>query len=268
MSQDRELENYLQGNSDLSQVYADAPPVEPLEHLDAAILAQAHRAVNARPGIRPKRRWAIPLGMVASLFAIVMIGLQLPYLLKEPMLLQAPPEANVTAAMDQAEAEQVSRAAAERGKLQAVAKPKSEITRNEPAKSAMEAYAPPAAPMAAAPAPAMAAKRIELRESAELPNAGALEKEQKAADVGTGDVSDALARRVPAAAVLVAPQTAQTAPALKNDEAIKEDLPPEVWLARIKKLKQEGKQEEAMKELAAFRKRHPDFRVPAAFDTP
>lgn len=267
MSQDRELEKYLQGNSDLSQLYADAPPVEPPEHLDAAILAQAHRAVNARPGIRPKRRWAIPLGMVASLFAIVMIGLQLPYLLKEPVLLQAPTEVNVAAAMNQAATEQASRAATEHGKLQAMGKAKSEVTRNEPAKPAQEAYAPPAAPMAAAPAPAMAAKRIELRERAEILNAGVPEKEQKAADVGAGDISDSLARRVPAAA-LVAPQTAQTAPALKNDEAIKEDLPPEVWLARIKKLKQEGKQEEAMKELAAFRKRHPDFRVPAAFDTP
>ena len=117
MSQDRELDKYLQGKGDLSQLYADAPQVEPPGHLDAAILAEAHRAVNARPGIKPKRRWAIPLGMVASLFAIVMIGLQLPYLLKEPVPLQAPTEANVTAAMDQNAAEQSSRAHDDRRKL-------------------------------------------------------------------------------------------------------------------------------------------------------
>jgi hypothetical protein len=268
MSQDRELEKYLQGKADLSQLYADAPPVEPPGHLDAAILAEAHRAVNARPGIRPKRPWAVPLGMVASLFAIVMIGLQLPYLLKEPVPLQAPTEANIAAAMDQVATEQASRAPDDRRKLQAMDKAKSEIARNEPARSATEAYAPPAAPMAAAPAPAMAAKRLEMRESAEIQNTGALAQEKKAADVGAGGINDSLPLRVPAAAALVAPQQAEAERELKKDEAAKVDLLPEDWLTRIKKLKQEGKQEEAMKELAAFKKRYPDFPVPAVFNVP
>jgi hypothetical protein len=252
-------------------LYADAPPVEPPGHLDAAILAQAHRAVNARPGVKPKRRWAVPLGMVASLFAIVMIGLQLPYLLKEPVVLQAPTEASVTAVMDQMAAEQASRASDDRRKLQAMDKSKSEIVRSEPARPATEAYAQPAAPMAAAPAPApapaKAAKRLELRESAEMQNAGALAKEKETTAVGESSSNDSLSRRVPAAA-LVAPQPVQLGRALKKDEAGKIDLLPEDWLMRIKKLKQEGKQEEVMKELAAFKKRYPDFRVPASFDAP
>jgi hypothetical protein len=268
MSQDRELDKYLQGKADLSQLYADAPPVEPPEHLDAAILAQAHRAVNARPGVKPKRLWAVPLGMVASLFAIVMIGLQLPYLQKEPVPLQTPTEANVTAAMDQVASEQASRERDDRRKLQSMDKAKSEIARSEPARSTTEAYAQPAAPMAAAPAPAMAAKRIEMRESAEIQNTGALAQEKKAADVGASGINDSLVQRVPAAAAIATPQPAQAARALKKDEANKEGLLPEDWLTRIKKLKQDGKQEEAVKELAAFKKRYPDFPVPAAINVP
>jgi hypothetical protein len=270
MSQDRELDKYLQGKGDLSQLYTDAPQVEPPEHLDAAILAEAHRAVNARPGIKPKRRWAIPLGMVASLFAIVMIGLQLPYMLKEPVPLQTPTEVNVTAAMDQGAAEQSSRARDERRKLQAMDKAKSEITRNAPAKSATEAYAQPAAPMAAAPAPAMAAKRLEMRESAEIQNAGALAKEKKAADFSENVSNDALMQRAPAAAVVASPALApvpvQLGRAQLKDEAGEASLRPEDWIGRIKKMKQDGKQEEAKKELAAFKKRYPNYPIPSALE--
>jgi hypothetical protein len=269
MSQDRELDKYLQGKGDLSQLYADAPQVEPPVHLDAAILAEAHRAVHARPGIKPKRRWAIPLGMVASLFAIVMIGLQLPYLLKEPVPLQAPTEASVAAAMNQGAAEQSSRARDDRRKLQAMDKAKSEIAGNKPVPTAIGAIVQPAVPMAAAPVPlvpepAIAAKRLEIRESAVIENTGALSKEKKSANAGGSNVNDALEQRAPAAALMAAPQSAQTGRALKKDEADEKDLLPEDWLKRIKKLKQDGKQEEATKELAAFKKRYPDFPVPNA----
>lgn len=264
MSQDRELDTYLQGKGDLSQLYADAPQVEPPGHLDAAILAEAHRAVNARPGFKPKRRWAIPLGMVASLFALVMVGLQLPYMLKEPLPLQTPTEASVAAAMDQSAAEQPPRTRDDHRMVQAMDKAKSEVARNEPEKSAAEAFAQPAAPMAAAPAPAMAAKRLEMRESAEIQNSGALAKEKKAADDGASGSNDALAQRVPAAAVVVSPQPMGRA--LMKDEAGEPGLRPEDWLERVRKLKQEGKQEEARKELAAFKKRYPDYPVPAALE--
>lgn len=78
MSQDKDLENYLHGKSDLSQVYADLPEVKLPDHLDQAILAEAHRAVRSRPGGR--RSWLIPTSIAASLFVAVILGLQLPYL--------------------------------------------------------------------------------------------------------------------------------------------------------------------------------------------
>jgi TolA-binding protein len=37
---------------------------------------------------------------------------------------------------------------------------------------------------------------------------------------------------------------------------------PETWLADVRKLKAQGRTEEAERELAEFRKRYPDFRLP------
>lgn len=256
-----ELDTYLQGKTGLSQLYADAPQVEPPDHLDAAILAEAHRAVNARPGAKSKRRWAIPLGMVASLFAVVMIGLQLPYLLQEPALQQTPMEAKVAASMDESAAAPEPSAKQERSRGLAMDSAKSEIAANKPAPAAAEAYAQPAAPMATAPAPV--ARRSELREEAAL-QAGTLANEKKSNDVGGSNITDALEPPAPAAARLASPPTIQPERALKKDEADKANLSPEDWLARILKLKQEGKLEDAKKELAEFKKRYPDHLVPKA----
>jgi hypothetical protein len=41
---------------------------------------------------------------------------------------------------------------------------------------------------------------------------------------------------------------------------------PEDWLIRIRRLKQQGKLDEAKKELAAFKKRHPDYQIPEALE--
>jgi hypothetical protein len=40
--------------------------------------------------------------------------------------------------------------------------------------------------------------------------------------------------------------------------------PPEKWLERVARLRQEGKHDEADKALAEFRKRHPDYKIPEA----
>lgn len=138
---------------------------------------------------------------------------------------------------------------------------KSEIAADKPA-TAAEGYARPAAPMAAAPAPV--ARRSELREEAAPQSAGTLAKEKKSNDVGGSSLTDALEPRAPAAAVLASPPTVQLERALKKDEADKASMRPEDWLARIGKLKQEGKLEEAKKELAEFKKRYPEYPVPTA----
>lgn len=293
MNQDRELETYLQGKSPLSQAYADLPEVGLPDHLDAAILAEAHRAVGARPGVRPKRRWAIPLGMVASLFAVVMIGLQLPQMMKDAALSEPNVEAKIAAALNE-RAPMPDTAAPStptpstlapdrRQKLSSMDSAKSERIRAEPAPMAAEAEAKPNAQLFAAPAaqtpaeydrlgassaqppvpaaaPAMAAraaKRMAVEERSEIADETVLSKEKKSSGFAEGMLSDA-----PAPAAAPAPQPAQRARALIQDESRSADLPPKEWLARITTLKQAGKLEEAKKELAAFKQRYPDYPVP------
>lgn len=290
-----EFETYLQGKTDLSQAYADLPQVKLPDHLDAAILAEAHRAVSARPAAKPKRRWTIPLGMVASLFAVVMIGLQLPYMLKETALPRQQKE-KMVAAIEKILAEPASPALGDRREIQLMAKPRSEITRVVPAPMTAEAAIKPNAPMLAAPqaspaagadqlgatsaatpppvaapsqAPAKAARRLELRERADADNGVSLSKEKKASGYAEGSASDALEQRAPTAAEMAPPQSVPPSRSLMQplkDETGEASLRPEDWLIRIRRLKQQGKLDEAKKELAAFKKRYPDYRVPEALE--
>lgn len=254
MTQERELEAGL-NDGELSRLYAEVPGVEPPEHLDVAILAEAHRAVSARPAGRPKRRWAVPLGLVASLFAMVMIGLQLPYMLKESAPTAIAPRMEEPAAAEPAPAQQVRR------EMRSADKSANEIAGSKPV--APPAEAPMSAPALMA-APAMAAKQLEVREREERVSVGALAKEKKSAYMEGIGTSDALKRQAPAAAAAAPPVILERA--LMKDEADTPVLRPEEWLKRIEKLKQEGKQEEARKELEAFRKRYPGYPVPAGVD--
>ena len=301
MSQDQEFdqnqvfEKYLAGKTDLSQLYAELPQVELPDHLDATILAEAHRAVNSRPGAKSKRRWTIPLGLVASLIVAVMVGLQLPYMLKDAALPLQLKEEKMAALMDKNIPEPASPAPAPVGAKQLKAKVNSGSMRSEPAsgdiagsaEGSMPArvnaplLAAPAEdrpsgvtsvivpPPLAAPAPASASKRMELRERGDAGNAEALAKEKKATGQTEGFFSDALQQHAPAANSAT-PQPAQARrpllQATKDVAAGEDSLRAEDWLIRIKRLKQEGKLEEAKQELAAFKKRYPDYPVPAAFE--
>jgi len=290
MSQDREFEKYLQGKSGLTQLYADLPEVELPDHMDAAILAEAHRAVGARPGAKSKRRWAIPLGMVATLFVAVMVGLQLPYMLKDAASPQQYKEEKIAALMDEDMAEGSSAAPEERKKVQEmpqvtpqeVPKVKSAITRgaevparqNAPALAESKESTTAAAKqigdtsVGASPPSAGAANR-ELRESAGAEPGISFSNEPTPSGLAEGNTREAIQPRAPAAATMAAPPPVQLKRSQVQpfkDEASDASLTPEDWLKRIKRLKQEGKLEEAKQELAEFKKRYPDYRLPQALE--
>ncbi len=73
---DRELQQYLDGAHPLRTRYRDTRDAEPPASLDAAILAQA-QAATARGGHRRRRRWALPLGLAATLMLGLPLGWQL-----------------------------------------------------------------------------------------------------------------------------------------------------------------------------------------------
>lgn len=297
MSQDKEFEQYLEGKAELNRLYAELPEVDAPAHLDAAILAEAHRAVGARPGARPKRRWTIPLGMVATLFVAVMIGLQLPYMLKDADRTKQLREEQMAALADKSSAERSSIGKEERRENREIAQLKSGLSRNEALpKAATSALAEPReeiagksrllgavsdaatpapaialqapaarlpSPAERPPAPAKAAKSMELRGMAEEDNGAVPIKEKKSAGLAATADSESVGQPAPAAAPMAVPQTFQMKRSLKKDETI---LSPEDWLRRINKLKQEGRLEEAGKELAAFKKHYPEYVVPKALE--
>jgi hypothetical protein len=295
MSQDREFEKYLQGSSALSQLYAELPDAKLPAHLDAAILAEAHRAVSSRPGAKPKRRWTIPLGLVATLFVAVMIGLQVPHMLKEAASPQQRQEEKMAVMMDTGAAGRPSDAIEPEKKIQkwASVRPqeKSEIILAEPAMEAAEVVAPvrssasvvvspqksvtserkfsnralnaPAA-MLAAPA-SLAAKPLDISVSGFIEQGKVLAKEKNASGLLQDKQSYALEQQAPAAAMITAPQPLQLKRALK-DETSETTSSPEDWLKRIKRLTIDGKLDEAKKELTAFKKNYPGYPISAALE--
>ena len=255
MSTDKELDDYLKGGSELSRAYADADDIAPPAHLDATILAQAHRAVYARPAVVQKRRWAMPLGLVATVFIMVMAGLQLPAMMKDDALMQAPQVASVAMERNapmptsvapepvaKAESKQVERARKAERSNDASKKMAAEVYAKQDAEKVAVAAAPVAAPAPAKPSVAMANQ------------ADAMMEERQA----SGTVSAAPAARM-AAAPVMADQL------LKTKDAT---LSPEDWLKQIKALQQAGKLEEGKKELVAFKKRYPDYPIPKAMEMP
>ncbi|MBE9515588.1 MAG: hypothetical protein IME93_01280 [Proteobacteria bacterium] len=65
-----ELENYLDGGSELSRAYAQQSDELPPESIDNAILAAARRETGSRPG-NTLRRWQLPASMAAGLVLAV-----------------------------------------------------------------------------------------------------------------------------------------------------------------------------------------------------
>lgn len=257
MSTDKELDDYLKGGSELSRAYADADDIAPPAHLDAAILAQAHRAVYARPAILNKRRWAMPLGLVATVFIMVMAGLQLPAMMKDDALMQAPQVASVAMERNapmptsvapeplaQTEPKQLARALKDERANVASKKMVSEVYAKQEADKVAMAAAPVAAPAPAAPSVVMANQ------------AEALMEERQAMSSGK---------------VNAAPQARMAAAPVMADQLLKAKdvtLSPEDWLKQIKALQQADKLEEAKKELVAFKKRYPDYQIPKAMEMP
>lgn len=266
-NQNKEVDTYLQGNSELSTLYAEMPAVDFPHHLDAAILAEAHRAVGSRPGAKPKRRWTIPLSMVATLFLAVMVGLQLPSMLKDsaqvPLLRE---ERTMVAAMEKNIAEPLLEIevaaksispAAPAASFGAESMDKQFAVKNELRRNESSLMVAPAS---------VAPKRLQ--ESEESAQRVTQSTEKKRA---FGNLSDALEERAPAMKRMAVPAASQQGGGLIQDFDSKADSSDvnksmEESLAHIKLLKQQGRLEEAKKELEAFKKRYPDYAVPQVLE--
>ena len=236
--EEQELEELRSG---LSGRYRADATEEPPEYLDAAILAAARRGVAHS---RFARNWHLP----ASIAAVLVIGVSLAFMTSEIEDPLPPPDTSAGTAAG--EARQAAPKLAKKQDSQARPAPRPGIERELPlsrersARSDREADvrqssaaehtdSSAAAPSVAALAPAPALQQFEA--------AAPSESEQKSA------LADSM-------------QGQRAAAALRKQAAPSDT--PEEWLKRIGDLLRNGKTSQAREQLAEFRKRYPEYRLP------
>jgi len=252
----------------ISRRYRELPREEPPRHVDDAILAASRRAVHTRPAplVVPsgRQRWYFPLAAAAIIVLAVAVTMH--------MQVQQPAEEMVSSSTTSAPAETKEaapsapppEAASRRGfqmrdetaaKRQPAAGERRE--RSEPAPR-LDLQAP-------APPPELQ-KSVEVAASAPAPSQDALRAQQS--------VGSVLGRVEPVPQAAPAPQAKAAAPrvqaAIAERSASAPKLSasvaqsPEQWLQGIADLRRQGYHDEADRQLAEFRKRYTDYRIPEA----
>jgi len=221
---------------------AEAPP----RALDEKVLAASRRAIEVHPAplVAPtgRRSWSVPLAAAAVL--ALAVGVTVHMQIEQPGIDGLPP-------------------ASERDRPEEVAKSSPPAVKAE--KPAIAAAAPPASggELRAKPAPEAQVANPARETTANTAEAGPgtlLEREQRAPEERAKPGSDRslarardMATEAPAALAKRADAAAQPAAETPDRE-----------LERIADLRKQGRHDEADKALAEFRKRHPDFKIPAA----
>lgn len=286
------FEKYLEGKSELSRLYRDAPREEPSAQLDAAILAAARREAGSRPRFARSpfsRSWYVPV----SIAAVIVVSVTLTLLVME----QEPSPVTPRLEFDKAVPAKTAPKAAE-----ALPGARDAKTESKPGEEARKPVAPHALPEAgpveprAVPAdkPASKLQALPAPKPGEALSAQPFpQKESGAISGGAGTLGapasgsardDAMQREFqkPEAAAPPAPakQMAPAGPkerrtdepaarmksAVEKREAVKTQtgaLPPEQWLKDIVELRRQGKVAEAEVSLAEFKKHYPDYPLPA-----
>ena len=240
-------EDELEGqHSRLAGYYRAGSTEEPGAHLDAAILAAARREVALA---RFARSWHLP----ASIAAVLVIGVSLALMTNDVQDSLPPAD---TSAGTAAESRQTAPAPEMKQKseappaLRAGMERESRPSRDRSTRLDREADArrntavenadsAAAAPSVAAPVPGPALKQFE----AAAPPEEAAEHKDRLGDSAQGKRAAELRKEA-------APSSATPAGA------------PEEWLKRIGELLRDGKAAQAREQLAGFRKRYPDYRLP------
>ena len=231
-------------DDDISRRYRELPREEPPRHLDDAIRAAARRAVHTRPAplVVPtgRQRWYFPLAAAAIIVLAVAVTMHVER--------EQPGEELVSAQTVPAEV------------------PPREMRREE-----APAEKPKPAPQPERRRKTESADSRELRDAAPPPE---LQKAQEPAAVAEQNTTEALKGRAEAKPLPQAPMAGAASPRAsaelrRSDEGARAAgsvsayalQSPEQWLQGITDLRRQGRQEEADKSLAEFRKRYPDYRI-------
>ena len=251
---ERDFESFLSGDdARLEALYRKLPHAEPDARLDSAVHALAQRAVaQPRTHMRTRARW-LPVSAAAAV-VLIAAGIVLrtgPQMQQRPAALQ---ETAPTATLQSAPAAKMESAPAAK-------------TQSEPAPTPSSPAPTTPAPATPAPPPA-AAPELRKSEAAPKPAPRAFPAPvaamREAAPAATTDAKSA----TPAAAAPMHMKRAMTdsagaqtlaAPAAQDGNVT---LYPEHWLANIRQMLRDNRREEALRSLAEFRKRYPDYHLP------
>jgi len=264
---DRLLDEYLRGESPVSQRYRDLDADEVPPRRDAAVLAQARAAVESRRGRKPAwRKWGAPLALAASAVmavAIVLeIGVQDEVRAPSPRLEQSTsmerPQETATLQRSQvdlpapvadappalAEPDEARKQAVQ---VQAV---------RERGSAAMRSSAPPASTEREA-IEAITMSGAEVPADTDAVSADAVDSPPPAATVAMAP-PPVTAQRTAATLRSAPPAPPPSSAALRAPR-----LEPEVWLERIRELRREDKVLEADEQWREFVAAYPDYDVDA-----
>jgi len=239
----------------ISQRYRSLAREEPPRHVDEAILAAARRAADARPAplVAPTgRRWYFPLAAAAIVVLAVAVTMHVERQRPDLEIAEAPVTAPAPAAREEPAAA-----------AQAPAEPPRVFTPDPKP-------APKPAPSRELRAQRDAAERLaDLQKTQKAPAAPA--PPPAAAPPPQAPARDALGgARESARADAARPQARMELQGAMRQRAMTESVSTfatasaEQWLQGIADLKRQGRHDEAERELAEFRKRYPDYRIPEA----
>ena len=269
-------------DKDLSERYRAASREEPHAHIDAAILAAAKRAVGSQPQgtwtPRAVRRWYVPVSLAAVIVLSVVVTLQVererpeiampdavPVERKERDLLSqtAPAPPPTPGPKSEAGSAVIPPTEPARMKKSLADAPRSADDARGPAAAgqiaapASPAFAPDPKPAAGPEAkPATEPAPMERQRQEALRAVDATRESPAAAGVAA---EAAGARRD--ARVMSAPASA---PAAAKSNLAKRELAPDEWLERIAELRKLNRDREADEQLAEFKRRYPEYKIPEA----
>jgi hypothetical protein len=232
--------------ADISRAYRMAAREEPSPEMDEAIHAAALRAAGSRPRLRarpPLRRWGLPIAIAAT----IVVGVSVAFLVSDPRdtmispMAEAPttqlreaPQAAPPASEDLARKEGAAREPMSAGGTAREARPTRERTTRDEIAARREPQAESAASTAVAPG-----------EAADSPRAAA-----------------------PAEAPIEGQGVRKAAPSARVQTDQEGEAPsPEVWLQRIREMRSKGEIAQGEESLRAFRRRYPDYPLPADLST-
>lgn len=248
---DELLQEYLEGDSELSRLYRHGAHEKPDPHLDARILGEARRAASHKGRVVHSpfsRHWLVPTSLAAVFVLSVSVVLLLPDPIGEPGVV-----------IDEAET-----IAPSRGRMVGDAPGERADTQPAPASTSAPGadvvpLQSPSAKQRANDMPGKSSEKSQAQAAARKRTADDDAESLAAPGVGASDAENAL----PPPA-LESAQEPGLAPRPMPNASVQDN--PAAWLRFIQALLDEQNQAAAKSNLRAFRARYPDFPLPASLD--